>query len=55
MTEITTYKCDYCRQEFDDCACCPLMFKCRDDEDIQGIDCIECGKKIIDWLKENEE
>lgn len=42
-------------ETFDDCACCPLMFKCQEDEDIRGIDCIECGEKIIDWLKENEQ
>ena len=42
-------------ETFDDCACCPLMSKCQEDEDIRGIDCIECGEKIIDWLKENEQ
>ena len=38
-------------ETFDDCACCPLMFECQEDEDIRGIDCIECSEKIIDWLK----
>ena len=38
-------------ETFDDCACCPLMFDCQEDEDIRGIDCIECSGKIIDWLK----
>ena len=38
-------------ETFDDCACCPLMFDCQEDEDIRGIDCIECSEKIIDWLK----
>lgn len=54
----TDEKLKYCIEQwvetFDDCACCPLMFECRDDEDIQSIDCIECGEKIIDWLKEND-
>ena len=52
-------KLKYCIEQwvetFDDCACCPLMFKCQEDEDIRGIDCIECSEKIIDWLKENEQ
>lgn len=38
-------------ETFDDCACCPLMFDCQEDEDIRGIDYIECSEKIIDWLK----
>lgn len=38
-------------ETFDDCACCPLMFDCQEDEGIRGIDCIECSEKIIDWLK----
>ena len=38
-------------ETFDDCACCPLMFECQEDEDIRGIDCIEFSEKIIDWLK----
>lgn len=38
-------------ETFDDCACCPLMFDCQENEDIRGIDCIECSEKIIDWLK----
>ena len=38
-------------ETFDDCACFPLMFDCQEDEDIRGIDCIECSEKIIDWLK----
>ena len=38
-------------ETFDDCACCPLMFDCQEDEDIRGIHCIECSEKIIDWLK----
>ena len=38
-------------ETFDDCSCCPLMFDCQEDEDIRGIDCIECSEKIIDWLK----
>ena len=38
-------------ETFDDCACCPLMFDCQEDEDIRGVDCIECSEKIIDWLK----
>ena len=42
-------------ETFDDCACCPLTFQCQDDEDIRGIDCIDCGEKILNWLKENEE
>ena len=38
-------------ETFDDCACCPLMFECQEDEDTRGIDCIECSENIIDWLK----
>lgn len=53
--EVNTERLTECLESlvetFDDCACCPLMFDCQEDEDIRGIDCIECSEKIIDWLK----
>lgn len=52
-------KLKYCIEQwvetFNDCACCPLMFDCQEEENDDGIDCIECSEKIIDWLKENEQ
>lgn len=38
-------------ETFDDCACCPMYFKCQDDENIRGIDCIECAERLKEWLK----
>lgn len=35
-------------ETFNDCACCPLYFKCHDDEDIQGV---ECAAQLKKWLK----
>lgn len=35
-----------------DCACCPLTFICREQEEDCGIDIEECSKKLKVWLNE---
>ena len=37
---------------FNDCACCPLTFRCREDGYDGGIDSGECAKKLRSWLSE---
>ena len=34
-------------ETFNDCACCPLFFRCED-----GIDSTSCAAKLLDKLKE---
>ena len=37
---------------FNDCACCPLTFICREQEENCGIDIEECSEKLKVWLNE---
>ena len=37
---------------FNDCACCPLTFRCREEDWNGGIDSVECAKKLRSWLSE---
>lgn len=37
---------------FNDCACCPLTFICREQEENCGIDIKECSEKLKVWLNE---
>lgn len=37
---------------FNDCACCPLTFICREQEENWGIDIKECSEKLKVWLNE---
>lgn len=38
--------------DFNDCACCPLTFICREQEENYGIDTEECSEKLKVWLNE---
>ncbi len=38
-------------ETFNDCACCPMYSECLDD-DIQGIDIIDCAEKIKNWMED---
>lgn len=37
---------------FNDCTCCPLTFRCREEGRDGGIDSVECAKKLRSWLSE---
>lgn len=37
---------------FNDCACCPLTFICREQEENYDIDTEECSEKLKVWLNE---
>ena len=47
-----TYLLEMLVDSFNDCACCPLTFSCREDGYDGGIDSGECAKKLRNWLSE---
>lgn len=53
----TDEKLKYCIEQwfetFNDCACCPMFFKCHDDETID-VCSVDCTERIIKWIKEND-
>lgn len=47
-----TYLLEMLVDSFNDCACCPLTFICREQEKNCGIDTKECSEKLKVWLNE---
>ena len=47
-----TYLLEMLVDSFNDCACCPLTFRCGEEGWDGGIDPGECAKKLRSWLSE---